>query len=125
MDRPSIKKFLITRMCAIPNVEGLENNDINFLTPAGIISGKIYEYSDEDDTKKTSDILAHVTEDFTTEYKETYEVKSPLPENDGFIMLQDVKLRHISTNIIINLPQLTVFYDQITGIFLGNLSIDA
>ncbi len=123
MNIPSMKKFLISRFSFLPNIEGFEDNDINLLTPAGIISGKIFKLSDTNKENSPVDLLVKVTSNIAKEYKDTYNIET-VPDNDGFIVLQDVKLRQTGASSLVNLPQLTVFYDQIIGIFFGNLSID-
>ena len=124
MDRQSIKKFLISDLYLLTNEEELKNNDINLFTPLGIISGKPYHYSTDNlNEYLATDLMAKLFEKITNTYKSKYSIENSIPENDGFIVLQDVIIRSNNSVNIIKVPQLVVFYDQIIGITLGNLTV--
>ncbi len=123
MDRPSLKKIIISNLCNITELEALKDNDINLLTPSGIISGRLSKRSNEEEPTNGNDVLAETMEGFSQRYKEVYNIKNSVPGNDGFIILENVTIRQIGSESTCILDQLTVFYDQIVGISLGKITV--
>lgn len=121
-DRPSLKKHMIISMCDLLDTEAFRNNQVNLITPLGIISGKPFKYSDKDKPQSAEDILSKVEEEIANEYKKTYSIEPPLPGNDGFVVLENVTIRRNGSNISTKMSLLTIFFDQIIGVSLGAFS---
>lgn len=127
MNKPSLKKFISSNIGNFLDKRselGLENNRIIFYTPIGVIEG---DYIDKgidkiDELDSEYSILATICEGLYDEYVETYESeKSPLPGDDGFLILKDVVIRN--SNNTFRIPSFILFYDQIIGISIGNIDL--
>jgi hypothetical protein len=106
----------------------LKNKKLILLTTAGIISGKhkpdpkmdkklnLKELDKESASSLTTKFVAIISSD----YKKSYSVKSPLPGDDGFILLEDVTIQTGDT--VKCLTSLVVFFDQIIGICFEDTS---
>lgn len=124
----SVKKSIIAVYSQIDNFhEDLRDNQVSLITAAGIITGKAYksygEISDSVDfnnPNSTGNAIARTVIETMNkaalEQSLPEEKRSPL---DGFILLEDVKI--ISFNGSTSFFEfLTVFYDQIIAVTIGN-----
>lgn len=125
MDIPSAKKQTIVDFYAWMASEKYENKSLIIFTSAGIISGKPvvdFEKSDakaELNSKESYAMTCKLLATIGDAYKKSYSIKSPLPGNDGFIMLKDVTVK--SAGIESSFTSMVVFFDQIIGISLEDL----
>ena len=121
MDNPSLKKHMIKSLSAITmqSKYGLNNNNVNLLTPSGIITGKLIRNEDNDPTNIFRELVGTISSSFLNEYSDG----ETISENDGFIMLSNSVLI-TSNSTCYNLGDLIVFYDQIIGVTIGTLKHD-
>lgn len=125
MNHSSLKKSLIIAMSCIPEVEGLEENDLILTTSAGIISGKVPSEQEIDDEKSLYSVFYKICDNTKEEYLKNITSTDSEPVivgNDGYIILKDVKIRSTSSNTITHMPFMVVFYDQIIGVTIGNIN---
>ena len=115
----SLKKSLIINLSDSTLVEGLEQNKLVLVTAFGNIVGKPLNDKDLEHTDDNKNFLPIMVELFSKEYLKDKTADG----NDGYIILKDVKITSPS-NTTTNLPFLVVFYDQIIGVTIGNISID-
>ena len=107
MIKKSLKKSLIQALLSLSADEEMGNHQLILTTAAGNI---------QNDDSNTSSIISHFCENVTNAYlKENPE----MAENDGYIVLSDVRIRSTSGNVITNLPVMVIFYDQIIGASIG------
>lgn len=113
----SLKKALITKMYALPLIDGFENNSIIVMTAAGTYTGK--PISKTDDSSELSFQFAKIVSQVVDSYREEnhLEKDKPLDGNDGSLILKDVQLD--ANGKVISMPFVILFYDQITGITVG------
>ena len=112
-------------MSCVPEVEGLEKNDLILTTSAGIISGKLPSEQEIDDEKSLYGVLYKICNNTKEEYLKNISSTDSEPVivgNDGYIILKDVKIRSTSSNTITHMPFMVVFYDQIIGVTVGNIN---
>jgi len=110
----TLKKNIITSYGAIPFVEGMERNELILFTAAGRIHGTM----PKDDTDSyIVRVIGELAQDYRDERKIPDDVL--LDGNDGFLILENVTLYKDSTTI--NFPSLTVFFDQIIAVTIGNI----
>jgi hypothetical protein len=127
MDRPSLKKDIVSMLSYATDTEELGKNDVVIITAFGIVSGRIPHIADPEDPKESDDseepgLLDKITEELVKKYRERHGIgkDEKLPGNDGCLALKDVSIRTAANNTF-NLPELIIFYDQIIGIAIGNL----
>lgn len=113
MDKPTIKKEMLRNLAVLTNMDGMENNEIILITAAGLIMGKL----PGEDSKE---ILSKLAKSLSEKYFEEYEIKTTLPGNDGYLILEDVTI--LSGQTRSNMPSAIVFHDQIIGITIGSLN---
>lgn len=120
MGIPSLKKTIIKYFANIPNIEDLKNNNLILFTTSGIISGKLLLESTENSNNK---VFSDIVEDVINTYRSdnSLDELKPLNDNDGFLMMENVVI--FESNRSINMPFMIVFFDQITGISIGNLQL--
>ena len=122
MDAPSLKKSIIIAMSTVPEVEGLENNDVILITSAGNICGKLIPVEEIENKTSYNAVFANLCNQVKEDYlKENPSAKSSLSGNDGYLILTDVKIKSTSSNTTTQLPFLVVFYDQIIGVSVGSI----
>lgn len=118
----SFKKEVIRTFQTLHKIEGLENNRLIVYTPAGTFVGTplLLEEDVEDNNinKSIFSLLQSVAKDYRSE--NGIPENQNLDNNDGCFLLSDVTL--ITGNSKNHIPVLVLFYDQITGISIGNLS---
>lgn len=117
----SIKKDLLIAFTMLESTSRDENPaHLILVTSAGVISGLPVTEHEEKGTI-TSNLLDFIGT-VIKEHKESNNIEDyKLAEGlDGFFSLKDVTIR--SGNSTYTLPFLTVFYDQIVGVSVGNLS---
>lgn len=125
MNHSSLKKSLIIAMSCIPEVEGLEENNLILTTSAGIISGKVPSEQEIDDENSLYGVLYKICDNTKEEYLKNISSADSEPVivgNDGYIILKDVKIRSTSSDTITHMPFMVVFYDQIIGVTIGNIN---
>ena len=114
----TLKKSIITHLSAIPLVEGMENNSIIVMTPAGTYTGK--PVSSKNDNSETVLSFVEILSEFADKYRQDNQIaeNESLDGNDGYLMLKDVQLQ--TSGSTINMPFAILFFDQIVGITIGN-----
>lgn len=115
----TLKKDLILSYAYLTESKSfdLDKNSILLLTPFGIISGKLLDR----DVKYTDNaliVLNEINKQTSDKYLEEHEFIS---DNDGYIPLKDVTITCPNKSVF-NMTSLNVFYDQVIGITMGNLS---
>ncbi len=116
MIKKSLKKSLIQALLSLSADEEMGNHQLILTTAAGNICGNPVLQNIQNDDSNTSSIISHFCENVTNAYlKENPE----MAENDGYIVLSDVRIRSTSGNVITNLPVMVIFYDQIIGASIG------
>jgi len=123
VEKPSMKKYLVMEFADAPNMD-LKSGKVgeaHFFTSFGVISGRSLDNPGEVSDKSTaSELFAkHAAEIYQKEYCE--ENTGFAPGNDGYVVLVDVTIRTI-TNQHYYMPSMVLFYDQIIGMTLGDLS---
>lgn len=114
MDKASLKKLICKAMAVSTTIEGLDKNDVIFLTPIGMVMGKPVS---KDEVKKN--VIFRVANDIEVDYRDTNNLKgTALPNNDGYICLENVTVRNLNSTYGLN--SLILFYDQIIGVSLGS-----
>ena len=115
----TLKKRLIWSY--IPSTEvkdsDLSKNSIIIVTPFGIVSGKLLDYNNEDNSKDYT-LFNQINKLASETFREENE---SIPGNNGFIPLKEVTITS-STGAKYNLPALNVFYDQVIGITIGTFN---
>lgn len=118
----SAKKTMILNhyhMLSLEN-EPIKDNQLILVTPLGLIFGKPINFENEDDIDKNKVVFAAILDELNSQFLEDLKKDNrELDPNDGYILLQDVTIRNGNTTS--NIPLLTVFYDQIIGITIGNI----
>lgn len=125
MNHSSLKKSLIIAMSCIPEVKGLEENNLILTTSAGIISGKVPSEQEIDDENSLYGVLYKICDNTKEEYLKNISSTDSEPVivgNDGYIILKDVKIRSTSSDTITHMNFMVVFYDQIIGVTIGNIN---
>lgn len=125
MNRSSLKKSLIIAMSCVPEVEGLERNDLLLTTPIGIISGKLPSDQEMNDEKSMCDIFCRICDNTKEEYLKNISSTDSDPViagNDGYIFLKDVKIKSTSSTTITSIPFMIVFFGQIIGVSVGTIN---
>lgn len=116
----AFKKDLILQFAALASEPASPSNHLVLLTSAGIITGDII-LDDEKDPDVSS--LTKFTTDTAMDYRKEYQLPddSHLDGNDGCICLKNVtiNLSRVTTHI----PFLSVFFDQIIAVSIGNLDV--
>lgn len=122
MNKPSLKKTIISNLAMLKNVDGFKDNSLLLLTSVGIISGKVIDIKDTENLNG-SEYLASLIKEFSKDYKkENYSDESTyLPGNDGHITLVNVTILKDNGSTT-KIPILTVFFDQVIGVSIGNLN---
>lgn len=122
MNLPSLKKVLIQKYSFLATTDELGNNNLILLTATGIISGKAIQDVPEDQDLSSDDVMSKISLEIAKQYRADNGIGDgeSLTGNDGFICLKDVQI--ISGTKTINLPFLTVFYDEVIATTLGNIS---
>mgnify|MGYP000932886642 FL=1 len=121
MDVPSAKKEIISDFFSIAS-DKLVSKKLVLITTAGIISGKYKPDPQMDkklnfkelDKESAYALTVKLTSAIANNYKKTYSIKSPLPDNDGYILLENVEIQN--GDAVKHFPSLVVFFDQIVGI---------
>lgn len=110
----TLKKSIIEACGVFASVEGMEPSKLILLTAAGRIHGTI----SKDDTES---YVAKAIDKFARNYFDEREIPDgTLPDgNDGYLNLENVTLYKDSATI--NFPSLTVFFDQIIAVTIGNI----
>lgn len=117
----SAKKTMILNHYHMLNLENeaFKDNELILATPLGLICGKPINFAKEEDTNKNdfafAALLKELSSDFLDDLKKDNRELDP---NDGYILLYDVTIRNGTDTS--KIPLLTVFYDQIIGVTLGN-----
>ena len=122
MDKPTMKKYISLMLTGVSEIEGLENNDVIFVTSIGYITGKpLSEEETQENSKITSDnTLYWVTKNITDDYRKEYNItEEPIDGNDGYIILKDVTIKYLNSTT--KLGSLILFFDQIIGVTFGNI----
>lgn len=123
MNRASLKKSIILAMSSLPEVEGLENNDIILTTPAGNICGKLFSDEDIDNAGNFYSVLSKLCRNVADEHiKNSPSEENAIVGNDGYLILKNVKIRSTSSATVTSLPYMVVFYDRIIGISVGTIN---
>ena len=115
----TLKKDLILSYAYLTESKSfdLDKNSILLLTPFGIISGKLLDR----DVKYTDNaliVLNEINKQTSDKYLEEHD---SISDNDGYIPLKDVTITCPNKSVF-NMTSLNVFYDQVIGITMGNLS---
>lgn len=115
----SFKKYLTSIFQAIPLVDGLENNKLIVYTATGIFHGT--PVLNDENLADSVAIINSFVENAITDYKteNSFPTDQPLSDNDGCIILSDVTL--LAGNNRHTFPVVTLFYDQIIGLSIGNI----
>lgn len=108
---PSIKKLMIVSVLELLGNQSLQNKKIILLTAAGLIKGRIF--IQENPSQEFDSPLWALTQAVSMSY-EQYCPDSPLPGNDGFLLLKDVTVEQAGTKT--ELDSMIVFYDQIIAV---------
>ncbi len=108
---PSIKKMMVVSVLELLANQSLQNKKIILLTAAGIIKGRIF--IQENSEQKFDSALWALSQAVSRSY-EQYCPDSPLPGNDGFLLLKDVTIEQAGTKT--ELDHMIVFYDQIIAV---------
>lgn len=124
----TMKKHIVNSLAKTTKIEGLDSNHLILVTAAGIICGNPSSSSPltrEEVTSKDGPIsnsdVAKLYVSFLTAAKETYD--GDVSGNDGYLFLENAFIQ--TPNGTQNLGNIVVFYDQIIGVSIGNLSIDS
>ncbi|MGN0384569.1 MAG: hypothetical protein ACI4EX_01665 [Lachnospiraceae bacterium] len=114
----SLKKRITSNFSNIPLVEGLENYKVVLVTPSGIIMGTPVGNNEDDNDLFLTSFVNSVTD----KYRKDHSIPDDeyLDGNDGFIYLKDVTIQNGAQNT--SLPILCVFYDQIVGVSIGEIT---
>lgn len=130
MEIPSLKKQIINEVYAFMATEALKGNYLILITAAGTILGKPVfdteaQYEDLENGRLNDKNAVALTFEMIDESKKQYKKYipdgSPIPGNDGYIMLKDVTVR-ANDGVRLNFSTMIVFYDQIIGVTFGNAS---
>lgn len=130
MEFPSLKKQIINEVYAFMATEALKGNYLILITAAGMILGKPVfdteaQYEDLEsgrlNDKNAIALTFEMIDESKKEHKKYVPDGSPLPGNDGYIMLKDVTIR-ANGGIRSSFSTMIVFYDQIIGVTFGNAS---
>lgn len=129
MNIASLKKSVILGMANATTVDMFKENSVILLTAAGMISGKLIEKSDLESFDQTdkSALSTFTVSTITQKSKEEFDKQSDselnVTGNDGYIVLKDVHVTNLSGQTM-SLGALTVFFDQIIGVTLGNVQVN-
>jgi len=123
MDRPSLKKTIIHTLAVSKHIPELKDNSLILVTGYGLIVGDLVKKENSNASSPKDYIVAAVVDEIGKQYREDYSLntETPLPNNDGYITLENVKLLNTNGTITCRLQHLTVFFDQIIGVTIGNL----
>ena len=121
LDKPSLKKTIISSLAVSKNVPELKDNSLILVTGYGLIVGDIANIEDQENLNP-KDYIATLVGEISKQYNNDYypETNKPLPDSDGYITLENVKLLNTNGRTV-NLQHLTVFFDQIIGVTIGNI----
>ena len=108
---PSIKKMLIISVLELLGNQSLQNKKIILLTAAGTIKGRINIQENPDEAFDSP--LWALTQAVNRSY-EQYCPDSPLPGNDGYMLLKDVVIEQAGKTT--ELEHMIVFFDQIIAV---------
>ena len=119
MDIPSLKKHIIQDYSLIPLYDGMQDHKLILITAAGTIVGTPILKDDDDESALS---LAKMTAHYTSDYGEKYSLGDDFKAlgNDGFLMIKNVEI--INLNQKTHLPFLIVFFDQIIGVSIGDIT---
>ena len=111
MSIPSLKKETIVSFACLSDEKDLGNNKLVLVTTAGVITGTL---------AKSENFLSKAVDHIIDQYRQDNGLdEKPLNGNDGLLSLEDVTI--MSGSKTFNIPFLTVFYDQIIGVSIGNI----
>lgn len=117
----TLKKELILNYALATEVEisDFNKNYVILVTPFGLVSGKFLDYD-----KEVSEDMLVIANTFNKQASENHiKENESINDNDGYLPLKDVKIT-TSTGLVINMPILNVFYDQVIGVTYGNVDVD-
>lgn len=101
-----------------PDIGNPENRIACFLTPTGIVSGKLSsppteKTEERDEEFSTLELLTHGLVETSFE-------KTDMPQKEDCIVLRDVQIRPLDLSSTIEIDCMVLFADQIVGVFAGN-----
>ena len=119
--KPSLKKSVILGHVNYTGDEISGNNRLILVTAAGTIIGDPIEESDSLAENDIDNFMAKLVNTLAKNYREKNEIpeETALSGNDGCFALKNVMIRSGAGTV--NLPYLTVFYDQIIGVTFGKI----
>lgn len=110
----TLKKDIIKAFSYAPTVDGLADNQVIFLTPAGIIAGKL-----PTDSQMSNQGVAFISA-LLKKTAEPYS-ESSLEGNDGYIQLTNARLLPLS-GAPVEIGDIVLFFDQIIGVKIGTVN---
>ena len=121
MTNISLKKHIINSLSNLSSDkpgELIGSNKLVFVTAAGIISGYPYEINSKSDPSTFQGLMSMFAGISLDGYEENIQNLKDINENDGFILLKDVKINNGPSTF--STPSFFLFYDQIIAVAIGN-----
>jgi hypothetical protein len=115
MTNISLKKHIINSLSNLSS----DNNKLVFVTAAGIISGYLSEINDKSNIRTASGSMSMTAGTLLNDYEQNIQSLKNINENDGFILLRDVTIKHGMSTF--SAPSFFLFYDQVIAVTIGNL----
>ena len=115
----SFKKHLCYGLSIATSIEDLKKNKVIFLTPTGIVQGRIILATEESEKPKWFHELVSGLADGFKEDRKTQE-DTPLDSIDNVILLKDVEIIGLNGDRT-NAPFFALFIDQIVGVSIGDI----
>lgn len=115
----TLKKAVIRSLAGATGVEGLEDNKVVLATSMGLICGRPASevlLGEESATSQEDVIYAALLKSAKTSFG-----SGDVVGNDGYLLLTDVTIKSPS-GANFNVGNMVVFYDQIIGVSIGNIS---
>ena len=121
MTNISLKKHIINSLSNLSSDKPddlIGSNKLVFVTAAGNISGYPYEINSKSDPSTFQGLMSMFAGISLDGYEENIQNLKDINENDGFILLKDVKINNGPSTF--STPSFFLFYDQIIAVAIGN-----
>ena len=117
MNRPSLKKWVAAHVAQSTVTDDSCNFRVNFITALGIITCTLF-YEEDFNTSQKAHVLKYYAEEQTNDYREQFiHSDSNLNDDDGLLLVKDATI--ITSNKMMDVGEMIIFYDQIIGITFG------
>ena len=121
MTKISLKRYLIDSLSNLSSDKPddlIGSNKLVFVTAAGIISGYPCEINSKSNPSTSQGLMSMLAGISLDGYEENIQSLKDINENDGFILLKDVKINNGPSTF--STPSFFLFYDQIIAVAIGN-----